>query len=156
MPLPRDRAISGIFPAPNTIRAIPKITISSGNPVTTSYYGVQLLSPNNNYDGYPVEYTSFSWTPFQETNKYRFTLARKSDMTDILVTVELSDTGYEYTGKLEYGTAYYWQVMALEPAPSDPSAVFSFTTEVQQIQEPVISETPPEASSASEAPPAFG
>ena len=121
-------------------------TVSSGNPVTTSYYGVQLLSPNNNCDGYPVEYTSFSWTPFQETNKYRFTLARNADMTDILVTVELSDTGYEYTGKLEYGTAYYWQVMALEPAPSDPSAVFSFTTEAHQVQEPVISETPLEAS----------
>ncbi|MFC1846289.1 PsbP-related protein [Chloroflexota bacterium] len=121
-------------------------TISSGNPVTTPYYGVQLLSPNNNCNGYPVEYTAFSWSPFQETNKYRFTLARKADMTDILVTTELSKTSYEYSGKLDYNTKYYWQVMAIEPAPSDPSAVFSFTTEALQLQEPEISETPSEPS----------
>jgi len=46
-------------------------------------------------------------------------------------------TAYEYGGKLDYGTSYFWQVTATEPVPSEPSPVFSFTTEARPVPVPV-------------------
>jgi len=46
-------------------------------------------------------------------------------------------TAYEYDGKLEYSTNYFWRVMSEEPAPSDWSATFSFQTEPAPVTTPV-------------------
>jgi hypothetical protein len=96
---------------------------------TTPYYGVQLLSPNNGGMGIPVKPVSFSWSPFKETTKYKFVLAKDAAMTQIVKEADVTTTAYECDGTLDYSTNYFWRVMAIEPAPSDWSAVFSFLTE---------------------------
>ncbi len=104
-------------------------TVKAGLPVSTPYYGVQLLSPNNGCLGCPVKPASFSWSPFKETTKYKFVLASDAAMTQVVQEAEVATTAFEYTGTLDYSSNYFWRVMSLEPAPSDWSATFSFQTE---------------------------
>ena len=104
-------------------------TIKAGLPVTTPYYGPQLLAPNNGCLGCRVLPVSFSWSPFKETTKYKFVLAQDAAMTQVVREAEVPTPAYEYYGMLDYSTNYFWRVMALEPAPSDWSATFSFQTE---------------------------
>jgi hypothetical protein len=104
-------------------------TVKAGLPVTTPYYGPQLLAPNNGCLGCPVQPASFSWSPFKETSKYKFVLATDAAMTQVVTEAEVTTTAFEYDGALNYSTNYFWRVMALEPAPSDWSATFSFQTE---------------------------
>jgi hypothetical protein len=104
-------------------------TVKAGLPVTTPYYGPQLLAPNNGCLGCPVSPASFSWSPFKETTKYKFVLAQDAAMTQVVTEAEVATTAFEYDGTLDYSTNYFWRVMSLEPAPSDWSATFSFQTE---------------------------
>jgi hypothetical protein len=104
-------------------------TVKAGLPVTTPYYGPQLLAPNNGCLGCPVSPVSFSWSPFKETTKYKFVLAQDAAMTQVVTEAECTTTAFEYDGTLDYSTNYFWRVMSLEPAPSDWSATFSFQTE---------------------------
>jgi hypothetical protein len=104
-------------------------TVKAGLPVTTPYYGPQLLAPNNGCLGCPVKPASFSWSPFKETTKYKFQLAKDAAMTQIVKEADVTTTAYEYDGTLDYSSNYFWRIMALEPAPSDWSATFSFQTE---------------------------
>jgi len=90
--------------------------------------GPALLSPSNGALGCPVHPVSFSWSPYKETTKYRFVLARDAAMTQVIAEADVSATAYEYEGTLDTGTNYFWHVMAVEP-PSDWSATFSFQTE---------------------------
>ena len=92
------------------------------------YYGLQLLAPDNGCIGCPVKPVSFSWSPYKETAKYKFVLAKDAAMTQIVVEATVATTGYEYEGALDYSANYFWRVMAAEPAPSDWSATFSFMT----------------------------
>jgi len=103
-------------------------TIKAGLPVSMPYYGLQLLAPNNGCLGCPVKPVSFSWSPYKETTKYKFQLAKDAAMTQVVVEATPTTTGYEYEGQLDYSANYFWRVMSLEPAPSDWSAVFSFMT----------------------------
>jgi hypothetical protein len=86
---------------------------------------------------------SFSWTPFKDTIRYRFQLAKDAAMTQMVVQDDTFTTAYQYSGTLDYDTSYFWRVMAVEPAPSDWSAVFTFHT----ISQPVPS-APPVAETA--------
>jgi hypothetical protein len=115
-------------------------TVKAGLPVSTPYYGPQLLSPNNGCLGCPVSPVSFSWSPFKETTKYKFVLASDAAMTQVIQEAEVATTAFEYAGKLDYSTNYFWRVMSLEPAPSDWSATFSFQTEA--APPPVTPEKP--------------
>jgi hypothetical protein len=112
-------------------------TVKAGLPVTTAYYGPELLSPGNGCVGCPVAPVSFSWAPYKETTRYRFALAEDAAMTKLLIDDEAHTSGYEYNGELDYGSDYYWRVMAVDPSPSDWSAVFVF-----QTQKAVVSSTP--------------
>jgi len=103
--------------------------VKTGLPVTARYYGPMLLSPDNGCIGCPVRPASFSWSPFKETTKYKFVLAKDATMTDIVVQAEVVTSAYEYEGRLDYSTNYFWQVTALQPATGDWSATFSFQTE---------------------------
>ena len=96
---------------------------------TTPYYGPQLLAPNNGCLGCPVKPASFSWSPFKETTKYKFVLAKDAAMTQVVTEAAVTATAFEYDGTLNYSTNYFWRVMSLEPAPSDWSTTFSFLTE---------------------------
>jgi len=118
-------------------------TVKAGLPVVSPYLGLQLLAPNNGCLGCPVQPVSFSWSPFKETTKYKFVLASDAAMTQVVKEAEVATTAYEYDGKLNYSTNYFWRVMAEEPAPSDWSATFSFQTEAAAPEAPPIAPTPP-------------
>lgn len=104
-------------------------TTKVGLSVSTTYYGIELLSPDNGSTGCAVESVSFSWAPYRDTTKYRFVLAKDPAMTQIVVQATIATTAYEYSDKLDYGTNYFWRVMALEPITSDWSTTFCFQTE---------------------------
>ena len=118
-------------------------TIKAGLPVTTPYYGPQLLSPNNGCIGCPVSPASFSWSPFKGTTTYKFVLATDAAMTSIVAEDTVPTTAYEYAGTLDYSTNYFWRVMSVEPAPSDWSATFSFQTGAAPAAPPAEEEAPP-------------
>lgn len=116
--------------------------VGAGHPVVTPYQGIQLLSPVSGCCGYPAKSVPFSWSPYKETTRYRFILARDPGLTDIITIAETTTTSYLYEGTFDYNTNYFWQVMAIQPAPSDPSPVFSFTTEAKPLPEPKVAEPP--------------
>jgi hypothetical protein len=105
------------------------ITIKSGLPASSSSDGLQPVYPQNNGNNFPVKSAAFTWSPLNNTTKYRFVLAKDAAMTQVVKEAEVTTTAYEYDGQLEYGQSYFWRVMALEPVPSDWSATFSFQTE---------------------------
>jgi hypothetical protein len=108
---------------------IGSFTVKAGLPVEADYYGPKLLSPDNGCLGCPIQPASFSWSSFKETTKYEFVLAKDAAMTQVVVDDEAYTSAYQYEGMLDYGTGYYWRVIALEPVPSDWSATFVFQTE---------------------------
>jgi len=123
--------------------------VKAGFIVSTPYYGVQLLSPNNGCIGCKVSPASFSWSPWKEATKYQFDLSKDPEFKQLVVTATTTTTGYEYNGTLEYSTNYFWRVKALEVngqnIPSDWSATFSFQTEPQPappVQAPAEPATP--------------
>jgi hypothetical protein len=109
---------------------VESFTIKSGAPASTTSYGIQPTYPNNGRNIYPVKPVSFSWSPSNDTTKYRFVLAKDAAMTEVVKEAVVTTTAYDYDGELEYSQAYFWRVMALEPTPSDWSATFSFQTEL--------------------------
>jgi hypothetical protein len=111
-------------------------TIQTGLPVTPPYCGLQLLSPDNGCIHYPVKSATFSWLPIQDAKKYRFILAEDTDMTNVIVETELPTTSYTYDTALNYGTTYFWKVMAVEPVPGEWSATFCFQTEGTPVSHP--------------------
>ncbi len=108
---------------------VSSFTVKAGLPVRAEYYGPRLLSPDNDCLGCPVKTASFSWSPFKEITKYRFVLAKDASMTQVVAEATVATTAYEYGGTLEGSTSYFWRVMAIDPAPSDWSATFTFQTE---------------------------
>ena len=115
-------------------------SIKAGLPVSTPHIGVQAFSPRHGAQDIPVSFIGFSWTPFKGTTEYQFVLAKDSALTDIVVLENLPTTAYKYSGRLDYDTGYFWQVVACKPLPSEPSPVFSFTTEPEP---PVLQVAPP-------------
>ena len=79
---------------------------------------------------------AFSWTGFSHATKYEFILARDVDLTQIVVREKVPISAYVYNGKLDWGTTYFWRVKAIEPVPSEPSVVSSFT--VVSAPEPTV------------------
>jgi len=108
---------------------VSSFTVKPGTPVTSTSYGIQSIYPNNGQVGCPVKAASFSWSPMTDTTAYTFVLAKDAAMSQVIVQANTDTTAYTYQGQLEYGQAYYWRVMALEPVPGDWSATFSFQTE---------------------------
>jgi len=124
---------------------VESFTIKSGAPASTTSYGIQPTYPNNGPNIYPVKPVSFSWSPLNDTTKYRFVLAKDAAMTEAVKEAVVTTTAYDYDGELEYGQVYFWRVMALEPTPSDWSATFSFQTEAAPSSSQAVPapQTPP-------------
>jgi hypothetical protein len=108
-------------------------SVKPGFIVSSPYYGVQLLAPDNGCMGCRVRPASFSWSPWKEATRYEVVLSKDSEFSQVLKQASTSSTGYEYDGTLDYDTNYFWRVRATEvngqPIPSDWSATFSFRTE---------------------------
>ncbi len=108
---------------------VKSFTVKAGFPANSPSYGLQTIYPSNTRTGCPVKPASFSWSPLKDTTKYKFQLAKDAAMTQIVKEAVVTTTAYEYDGILDYSSSYFWRVMALEPAPSDWSATFSFQTQ---------------------------
>ncbi len=130
----QDVATGDAITSPWSWREI--FTVQTGLPVAHPYYGLQLLSPDNGCLGWSIKPASFSWSPYRDTQKYRFVLARNAAMTDVVVDTEAPTTSYIYEGELDYGSVYFWRVMAVEPIPGDWSATFCFQTQPAPIPQP--------------------
>jgi hypothetical protein len=127
---------------------IKSFTVSPGYAVRTGNMSVQAFVPVNGCTGCPVKPVSFSWSGYPNTTRYRFILARDPQLQNVVIEALASTTSYAYPGSLEYNTSYFWQVRAVEPVPSDSSAIFTFHTE--SVLQPgkasatgIPSETPP-------------
>ncbi len=107
--------------------------IKAGLPVVSPYLGVQALKPGYCQLNVPVSSPAFSWTAFKGTTEYEFVLAEDSALWNILAEETVPTTAYKYDGELDYQTSYFWQVTATKPVPSEPSPVFSFTTEASPV-----------------------
>jgi hypothetical protein len=118
---------------------VKSFTVGSGLPASTPSHGIQPVYPNNGCVSCPVKPVSFTWSPLKDTTRYRFVLAEDAAMAQVVKEAEVTTTAYEYDGQLEYGQSYFWQVMALEPVPSDWSATFSFQTEAAALTPPTQS-----------------
>jgi len=112
-------------------------SIKAGLPVVSPYLGAQALKPGHDASKIPVSPIAFSWTAFNEATEYNFVLAEDSALKNIVAKETVPTTAYEYGGELDYGTSYFWQVTANKPVPSEPSPVFSFTTEARPVPVPV-------------------
>lgn len=107
-------------------------TVKAGFRVTTPYYGLQLLAPDNGCGCFCSVPVCFSWTPFKETAEYRFELSTNADMNAPLISTAVKTTAYQYSSQLNCNATYFWRVMAVQPAPSEWSAVFSFNVSPEQ------------------------
>ncbi|MCX6005738.1 MAG: hypothetical protein NTZ34_00530, partial [Chloroflexi bacterium] len=110
-------------------------TVRPGFATRADSTSVHAFTPANGCAACPVKPVSFSWSGYQGTSKYRFLLARDSQLQNIVVDAVTSTSAYALSEALEYDTSYYWQIMAIEPIPSDPSSVFTFHTE--RVPQPV-------------------
>jgi hypothetical protein len=119
-------------------------TVEPGYRTIDSSYGAHAFTPAESSAQYPVKPISFSWSGYQGTTKYQFILARDAQLHDIVVDDFASTTAYALKDSLEYDTAYYWQVRAVEPVLSDAGAVFTFHTvqapQSTQDDKPVFSD----------------
>jgi len=105
-------------------------SIRPGYPVATSTYpGIQPLQPCHEACQVPVYTVVFSWTPMRDTTSYRFILADDSELANPFVDETVRSTSYKLDSRLNYRTAYFWQVTPLDPVPGDPSPVFSFNSQ---------------------------
>ena len=104
-------------------------TVLSGYPVSApSYPGIEPLQPCHEACDVPTYPLGFSWTPMRGTTNYRFVLARDPDLSQPVVDQPVDAAAFKLPWRLNYATAYFWQVTPLEPVPGDSSPVFSFNT----------------------------
>jgi hypothetical protein len=102
-----------------------RFTVKTCSAISDMHITPILIAPQSGSMNIPRSPT-FSWEGFAETTKYEFILTRNADLT-VVIREELTDTAYQYQGELNWGETYIWQVKALEPAPSEPSAISTFT-----------------------------
>ncbi len=122
-----------------------RFTISQGVPVAAPYAGVQLLKPANNCHSCPVDGAAFAWTPLVNVEEYSFILAEDPYLKQIVISQLVEGTALACNGILKYDSTYFWQVTASQPAPGEPSAVFSFTTEQRPLPQAVPQQPVPTA-----------
>jgi hypothetical protein len=101
-------------------------TVGAGLPVMAQYPTVTLFTPTCGARGVSRS-PSFSWSLMPKTTKYEFILAKDAAFQQVIVKTNVPLTSYMFDGTLDYNTNYFWQVRAVEPIVSDPSAIGTFT-----------------------------
>ncbi len=75
---------------------------------------------------------SFSWTPVTGTTMYEFQLDTGTTFTAPMVSEQTATTAIMPNVTLEEGRSYFWRVRALEPVPSEWSAIGTFVVAVPE------------------------
>jgi hypothetical protein len=94
----------------------------------------------------PISNIPFTWTSVEGATSYELELSAKADMSVTIDTATAVGTAYTYTGTLDYGFPYYWQVTALrEGAVKAKSDVATFITMAEPVEPtpPVVIEPAP-------------
>ncbi len=113
--------------------AVMYFTTKVGVPVETRYQQPVLLRPASGAQDV-VRAPAFVWAPLPGVTKYEFVLAKDAELRKVLVKTRVTGNAFRYDGELDSGMTYFWQVRAVEPVASQPSAIASFTTERAQVQ----------------------
>jgi hypothetical protein len=77
----------------------------------------------------------FSWAPVAGVAEYELTLARDQNLQQIVTNQNISGTFFDYNGKLDEGSTYFWQVKTTKPFVSQPSQILSFTIVAKDLDE---------------------
>jgi len=101
-------------------------SVKPGFRVTADYMGPTLLTPVDGICSNCKPPIRFSWSPVKNATTYEFILARNAQLTDVIVQEKTQTTAFELKSNLQTSTAYFWQVKAVAPVPSDPSPVGTF------------------------------
>jgi len=115
--------------------------IKAGLPVRSQYLGARALNPRK----MPVVLDnkhSLLLDSFPRKRRIQVRAVQDSALKDIIFEITVPTTAYGYQGKLKYSSNYFWQVVATKPLPSEPSPVFSFTTEAAPTTPPVEPQLP--------------
>jgi len=86
-------------------------------------------APDDGASDIALEGVVFTWTSVAEATGYDFTLMDASGTEIDSATIDAPGTSYAYGGKLDYDTAYTWQVTAMKDGVAlSKSSVCTFTT----------------------------
>jgi len=114
-------------------------SVRPGYPVSApSYTGIESLQPCHNACDVPTYPLGFSWSPMQGATSYRFVLAGDPDLGQPVIDQTVDASAYKLPWRLEYATAYFWQVTPLKPVPGDSSPIFSFNTAAEPASPPQV------------------
>ncbi len=117
-------------------------TVKTGLPVVTEHLGPILLKPSNGARCVSSS-PAFSWSPVFGSTRYEFVLAKDAALTQVVARAVMPATAYEYDGKLDWNTAYFWQVRAVEPILGEPSPVANFTVVAREVLAVPSAPSPP-------------
>jgi hypothetical protein len=97
---------------------------------TASAGAIELVAPVPGALNVPPKNLGFSWDLLADADAFDWVLSKNADLSaPVQSKTGLTGTATTYSGTLEYGTVYYWQVTAYkEGAAISTSAVGTFTT----------------------------
>jgi hypothetical protein len=97
---------------------------------TAGSAAIELVSPVPGALSQPTKNVGFSWDLLATADAFDWVLSKNADLSAPVQTkTGLTGTATSYTGTLEYGTTYYWQVTAYnDGAAISVSSVGTFTT----------------------------
>jgi len=97
---------------------------------STAAAAIDLVSPEPGATGVAVKNVGFSWDILATADAFDWVLSINADLSSPLDSkTGLTSTACTYTGTLDYGTTYYWQVTAYnEGAAISTSVIGTFTT----------------------------
>ena len=118
------------------------ISVQSGGVVQQAYEGPVLTSPAGGAQNVNPALVGFSWASLAGATEYQIIVATDAALTSTVggTPAVVSGTSYQVTD-LEYGTTYFYSVMATEPTIS-PQNTGSFTT-MTELLPPVTVEPQP-------------
>jgi hypothetical protein len=91
----------------------------------------EIASPANGASNVGTK-PSFSWTPTSGATKYEFQLDTGTSFTAPMVSEQVATSAIMPNVTLDEGKSYFWRVRALEPVPSEWSAIGTFTVAVPE------------------------
>ncbi|MBA7502659.1 hypothetical protein ES706_01252 [subsurface metagenome] len=114
---------------PETIRSfwsdVWSFTVEAGPTVA-----IDLTAPDYGATKVVITSIGFTWTSVADATSYDWVLSANADLSSPVETkTGLTGTAYTYTGTLDYGTTYFWQVTAMKDGSVfSVSDVSTFTT----------------------------